>query len=59
MAQESAAVIDAPSLPVQGDGEFIGRPPVVVEMVPKAIRVVVPIESEPEPGLPDLVDLTS
>jgi YegS/Rv2252/BmrU family lipid kinase len=29
-------------LPVQGDGEFIGRPPVEVTVVPGAVRVVVP-----------------
>jgi diacylglycerol kinase family enzyme len=59
IARESATVNDAPSLPVQGDGEFIGWPPVEVKMVPNAIQVVVPTEGEQELGFPDLLDLTS
>jgi diacylglycerol kinase family enzyme len=40
---ERHAVVDArPELPVQADGEFIGRPPVAVEVVPEAVEVVVP-----------------
>jgi diacylglycerol kinase family enzyme len=40
---ERHAVVDArPELPVQADGEFIGRPPVRVEVVPEAVEVVVP-----------------
>jgi diacylglycerol kinase family enzyme len=59
IARKKAAVTYAPSLPVQGDGEFIGWPPVEVEIVPQAIQVVVPTEREQEVGLPDLLDPTS
>jgi YegS/Rv2252/BmrU family lipid kinase len=45
VARKRATVADAPSLPVQGDGEFIGWPPMEVEIVPQAIQVVVPRES--------------
>jgi diacylglycerol kinase (ATP) len=33
-------------LPVQGDGDIIGRLPVTVKMCPKAIQIVVPVSSE-------------
>jgi diacylglycerol kinase family enzyme len=40
---ERRAVVDARTdLPVQADGEFIGKPPVEVTVVPRAVRVVVP-----------------
>ena len=39
---EERVVVDArPELPVQADGEFIGRPPVEVEVVGGAVEVVV------------------
>jgi YegS/Rv2252/BmrU family lipid kinase len=31
------------SLPVQGDGEFVGHPPVEIKVLPAAFRLVVPI----------------
>jgi len=34
-------------LPVQGDGDIIGRLPVTVKIVPKAVQIVVPPNSEP------------
>ena len=34
-------------LPVQGDGDIIGRLPVKVKIVPRAIQVVAPISSQP------------
>jgi YegS/Rv2252/BmrU family lipid kinase len=33
-------------LPVQGDGDIIGRLPVTVKIVPKAVQIVVPPDSE-------------
>lgn len=33
-------------LPVQGDGDIIGRLPVTVKIVPKAIQIVAPVNSE-------------
>jgi diacylglycerol kinase family enzyme len=33
-------------LPVQGDGDIIGRLPVTVKIVPKAIQIVTPVNSE-------------
>ena len=33
-------------LPVQGDGDIIGRLPVTVKIVPKAIQIVAPVPSE-------------
>jgi YegS/Rv2252/BmrU family lipid kinase len=40
---ERKVTVDARSdLPVQGDGDFIGMPPIDVEVAPGAVRVVVP-----------------
>ena len=40
-------VVDAdPELPVQADGEFLGKPPVEVRVAPGAVRVVVPESRE-------------
>jgi diacylglycerol kinase family enzyme len=33
-------------LPVQGDGDIIGRLPVTVKIVPKAVQIVVPPNAE-------------
>jgi diacylglycerol kinase family enzyme len=44
IAERSMVVHAPPDLPVQGDGEFVGRPPVVVGVVPSATDVVVPEE---------------
>jgi diacylglycerol kinase (ATP) len=35
-------------LPVQGDGDIIGRLPITVKIVPKAIQIVAPLHSETE-----------
>jgi len=58
VARESVAVLEASSLPVQGDGEFIGRAPVEVELVADAVPVVVPEQGEQESGFPGLLGLT-
>ena len=34
-------------LPVQGDGELIGRLPITVKIRPKAIQIVTPPHAEP------------
>jgi diacylglycerol kinase family enzyme len=48
---ERRVVVDArPELPVQADGEFIGRPPVAVEVVPEAVEVVVGEEGRSKVG---------
>jgi YegS/Rv2252/BmrU family lipid kinase len=48
---ERRVVVDArPELPVQADGEFIGRPPVAVEVVPEAVEVVVGEEGRSNVG---------
>ena len=33
-------------LPVQGDGDLIGRLPITVKIRPKAIRIVTPVRTE-------------
>jgi diacylglycerol kinase family enzyme len=33
-------------LPVQGDGDIIGRLPVTVKIYPKAVQIVTPVNSE-------------
>ena len=44
---ESRVTVDTSSdLPVQGDGEFLGKPPVEVAVVPGAVRVIVPQEND-------------
>lgn len=44
---ERRVVVDVGSdLPVQADGEFLGEPPVEVEVVPSAVRMVVPKGSD-------------
>ncbi len=43
---ERNVIVDAtPRLPMQGDGQFIGYPPVEVKVVPNALYVVVPGET--------------
>jgi len=44
---EERVVVDAdPELPVQADGELLGKPPVEVRVAPGAVRVVVPESRE-------------
>ena len=44
---ERRVVVDVESdLPVQADGEFLGKPPVKVDVVPGAVRMVVPKDSD-------------
>jgi diacylglycerol kinase family enzyme len=49
LAEERVVVDAEPELPVQADGEFLGKPPVEVRVVPGAVRVVVPEEAEEAP----------
>lgn len=43
---ERAVIVEAtPRLPVQGDGQFIGYPPVEVTIAPGSLRVAVPVDS--------------
>lgn len=42
IAKQRVVVDTWSRLPVQGDGEFIGYPPIEVKVVPSAVRVVVP-----------------
>ena len=57
VARNRVAVTTDPPLPVQGDGEFIGWPPVELEVVPKAIQVVVPAQGQEGPKVRDLLKL--
>ena len=43
-ARRAVAVHTDKPLPVQGDGELIGEPPLEVQIVPGALRVLVPID---------------
>ncbi len=43
IAERRVEVDTRSDLPVQGDGEFIGKPPVEVTVLPGAFRVVVPL----------------
>jgi YegS/Rv2252/BmrU family lipid kinase len=47
VAERRVAVDAGSDLPVQADGEFIGKPPVEVTVVPRAVRIVVPRGAEP------------
>jgi len=42
IAKQRVVVDTRSRLPVQGDGEFIGYPPIEAKVVPSAVRVVVP-----------------
>jgi diacylglycerol kinase family enzyme len=42
LAEERVIVETRSELPVQGDGDFIGYPPVEVQVVPGAVQIVVP-----------------
>ncbi|RPJ52261.1 MAG: hypothetical protein EHM21_00630 [Chloroflexi bacterium] len=42
--RESLEVESDQPMPVQADGEVIGKTPVRVKMVPKALRVIVPMK---------------
>ncbi len=41
-ASQAVAVHASPPLPVQGDGELLGQTPITVQVVPRALRVIVP-----------------
>lgn len=41
-ARRTIQVITRPLLPIQGDGEMLGKTPLTVEVIPKAVRVIVP-----------------
>lgn len=44
------------NLPVQGDGEFIGRPPVDVKVLPDAVQIIIPNSGSDQFVLSNLVD---
>ena len=46
-ASQEVEIRSSEKLPVQGDGDIIGRLPVKVKIVPNAIQVVAPISSQP------------
>ena len=46
-ASREVEIRSSEKLPVQGDGDIIGRLPVTVKIVPGAIQVVAPISSQP------------
>ena len=56
IAERDVAVNTSSHLPVQGDGDFIGWPPVAVEVVPGAVQVVVPRSGGERLVLDDLLD---
>ena len=45
-ASREVEIRSSEKLPVQGDGDIIGRLPVTVKIVPKAIQIVAPVTSE-------------
>jgi len=45
-ATREVEIRSSEKLPVQGDGDIIGRLPVTVKIVPKAIQIVAPVTSE-------------
>lgn len=46
IAEDHVIVNTDSDLPVQGDGDYIGRPPAVVQVVPGAVQIVVPQAGE-------------
>ena len=46
-ASREVEIRSSEKLPVQGDGDIIGRLPVTVKIVPRAIQVVAPLSSQP------------
>ena len=50
-ARKSIAIRSALALPVQADGDVIGTTPVEIEVLPGALRVIVPETPAIEPGL--------
>ncbi len=43
-AQQTVVISSDHRLPVQGDGEIIGHTPVRIQVVPQAVRVIVPVQ---------------
>lgn len=41
--------VEGPPLTVQGDGEIMGETPVEIQLVPKAVRIVVPVSEDDAP----------
>jgi diacylglycerol kinase family enzyme len=41
-ARQTVTIAARRQLPVQGDGEILGETPAVVELVPRAVAVIVP-----------------
>ena len=41
--------VEGPAMTVQGDGEIIGETPVEIQLVPKAVRIVVPVSEDDAP----------
>ncbi|MEO6808708.1 MAG: diacylglycerol kinase family protein [Isosphaeraceae bacterium] len=46
VARQSVTVSLTKPLPVQADGEVIGETPILMQVVPKAVRVVAPVSTE-------------
>jgi diacylglycerol kinase family enzyme len=42
-AERTVVIATGRPLPVQGDGEIIGETPVSIEVVPRAVAVIVPV----------------
>jgi len=53
IATDRVEVDGDPELPVQGDGDLIGNPPVEIAVMPRAVEVVVPQEEKAQPGAYD------
>jgi diacylglycerol kinase (ATP) len=51
-AKESVVIRSENPLPVQADGDLIGTSPVEVEVVPHAVKVIVPCDANAGPGSP-------
>lgn len=49
VASEQVSIASQPSLPVQGDGDYIGRTPIDLRVLPGAARIAVPIQEEDGP----------
>ena len=50
VAGEAVSIDPQPSLPVQGDGDYIGQTPIEMRVLPGAVRVAVPIREEEGQG---------
>jgi diacylglycerol kinase family enzyme len=51
-ARQSIAISSDRPMPVQGDGEIIGETPVQIQVVPRAVQVIVPAEQPQDQQAP-------